>query len=375
MEIAKIDDAAFGDLIHLPKLYEQNKAACERAEAAVALAFEPWSKVDIKKIKPEEAEALLAPIIELRGQLLTAHEFFVNDRTPHTRKMSAIASVFIDLEKRIDIRRQQCAGAENAWVAEIIRRKKEQEDAAAAFLKEKQKEIDACAEIQKQILANFQVKFSEQITQMVDAFYKKSIEELDDYIKTLYDWLKTATIEYSVLLVGLEGTMGQILKASSGIKSKVESLYKDSLTKQIDDLADKVAGRKEQLRTNSAPPVEFTAENALNVADDLLSIVEDKQNADSLNAAFSSQAQVDLPAPSGRIKKKYVVESKEAMQAIMQSWVTFNMPLLSMEELNTKLSFMRTAAAQRLNDGHPPLEAKGLSIVEDVQTRTRREPR
>jgi hypothetical protein len=103
--------------------------------------------------------------------------------------------------------------------------------------------------------------------------------------------------------------------------------------------------------------------------------IEQTAQIDQVNAAFdvASKATPATEIAKGTVvKQKYQAKSHKGHVAIIQWWVANCMNLMTLEELQTKLSFMRTAADKSLNEGKGRIEADGLEVVEDYSTRTTR---
>lgn len=379
-ELIKISDEAFGELINLPRIYDKNKLRVDTFDAAAAQYFTPWSNVkDITKLTFEEGEALLTPLRKLRSKGADLETSINTERGPHTRKLTQIASVLISLESTVKIRTTQIAGAENAWQTELKRRADVTATATANALAASNKEIADVNAIVQQINTNFGYKTQAAIIAMGGKFNQQTADTLQGYVNSLTAWSNKVVFAWDIVMP-LTGTVEHIAKAQTQTLAVLTLEFPKQIKEAVQYLADLVPGRLIQLQEPAEQVVDVNtfASTVMETVNTMNAAAEVDATRQTLNAGFSAAAApVQQSAGSkGKVeKKKYLVESKEGMQAIMQSWVTYSMPLLSMDELNTTLSFMRTAAAKRLNEGHPELISPGLKVVDDIQTRAARTPK
>lgn len=361
----------FGKLVDLPRLAEANRLSIEAASNRTNQLIAPFRVLDIQTATIESLEAAIAPIRVLRAKLATTEQNINKTRMPYTQKMNEIISVFTGAEKEVHALFDMCKNADDDLQREISRRNKEAAEKNAKDLRDKQDKIDKVAAITKDIHRKFAVYLTETVVAMHTKFYTQSIDALPAFVKSLSGW--TPSFSFDAAIKDLTGEIDLIGQARLDTKRSLETEFVDSCISEREKLVDMLAGRLEQLKempeaTIEPPPdISFTA-------DDKESLIDDEVSKNKMNAAFetTTQAVVISSAKGKTVKQKYVVETHEAMKVLMQSWVTYNFPLLSVEELNTKLSFIRTAASERLNAGHPILEAKGLSVVEDIRTKTQR---
>lgn len=378
-ELIKINDDDFGNLVQLPGLYEKNLTRVAAAESAVAMYFAPWSAIkDIKTVSFETAEAILSPLRQLRTLAADLEVSLHAERSPHTRKMTAVAGAVIDLEKRTKVRVDQIAAAENAWQTELLRRSKAAKDAADKVTKDAQSKVTAIAAIVQQMNVNFGKNLIASVESMTTKFNEQTIESLPGWIGQLKKW-NGGSYDPNMLLP-YTGEVAHIQQALLDVGTLGDE-YLLRIRDAITYLEDCVPGRMAQLKTPNDTVGEVVRVNdfAATILADVAQrneITQQEEARDNLNASFGAGLSAPMQESAGAkgkvVKKKYLVESRQAIQAIMQSWVTYSLPLLSIEELNAKLSFMRTAAGERLNAGHPALEAPGLSVIDDIATRTQR---
>lgn len=371
--VAIINDEAFGDLIKLPKLAEAHKLSADNAKLTTDKYLAPWSKINIMTITVEDAEKIIAPIRTLRTKLAGTSKKIYDERSPHTKKMDAIGSVLIKNENSVKDDEARCKKVEDNWQLEIIRRNKVAADVAAAALTLKTAEINRKAQIATLINTKFGQDLTDKVVDMHKKFYSfTSPDELAVWLGKMKAW---TPIYLGVNTNHIEGDAKEIAETLESLSAGFKIEWVNRLVAERDGLIDLRAGRILQLDSGKATEVvvdvDKFADSVMSFVEQLNTSVKDDAIKDSVNASFDSAAIPIASSPVGkRVKKKYKADTMEALQTIMQSWVQYNMKLLSIEELNKKLSFMRTAADVRLNDGSPVLEAKGLSVVDDVSTRT-----
>lgn len=374
-EIAKINDEQFGKLIELPNLYTAAKASVSKATAFTEKIMQPWKAIaDLKKADLTEVEKIMEPIRVLRVKLAETIKKLNADRSPHTEKMHAIVSLFVAEEKSVESLFEQTKKAEDDLQAEYLRRKKDKENKAAKDLKDKQDKIDRVANIKQQINAWFGTLMTSKIVAIHEKFYSfADATPLKAWIDAMRSWTPAFA---GINTEGISGIAEEIIDAANTLLPTFTEEYVRRLRVERDNMVDMLAGRLLELEKNPVAKTVDVSEFASTVMSTVSAMNEAAQSdasKDKIDAAFDVTDSIGANSPGAKgakVKKKYKVESLEAMQAIMQSWVRYNMNLLSIDELNTKLSFMRTAADVRLNEGHPHLEAKGLSIVDDIRTRT-----
>ena len=375
-EIAKIDDFQFGELVNLPALAKAHKLSADNAKLATDKYLKPFEDIgDLSKADVTTVEAVLVPIRALRVKLDATEKKINGERSPHTQKMTQIASVLIANEKAVRDEFLRCKKADDDWQLELIRRNKVNADAAAAKLKAEQDKIERKAKIATAINAQFGSDLTTRIVDMHKKFYSfDNADALKAWIEKMRTWIPI----YNPLTLtnAIEGDAAEIQEVKNSLVPGFLKEYDARCTAERDNLVDMLPGRLDQLYIGAGAAevvvdVDRFASTIMGAVADMNQAVQDDAQKASINASFDSAAvPIESSAVGKRVKKKYKADTMEALRAIMQSWAQHNMRLLTIEELNKKLSFMRTAADVRLNEGSPVLEAKGLSVVDDVSTRT-----
>lgn len=374
LAVAQFDEK-FGELVKLPTLYKENLASVVKAEAFTDQLMKPFNSLDMATVEVEIMESALAPLRLLRAKLDTTEKAINVGRKPHTTYLNSLISLFTGLEARVKAKFTLIKNGEDAWQTELLRRDKAKVAADAKIVKEAQDKVNAIAAVTKQLNGRFIAALALTISNMTKKFYAQTADTLPAFVNSIKQWEPSFNMQ--AIVVDISGQADHIAQAILDSKDIFASEFIARCKKERDNLVDLKVGRIEQLKVSP----EFTPEARVDLSglsEQMNEAVEAGAAKDRLDASFQVTPGVLVVSAGGKgktVKKKYVVETPEAMQAIMQSWATFSMPLLSMEELNKTLSFMRTAASARLNEGHPPLEAKGLTVVDDISTRTTKIPK
>lgn len=381
-----IDDEAFGNLVHLPTLYEGNLATITGAKAYTAEILAPVKAVDIKTVDAVEMETLMVPVSELRAFLAEAKTEVEDGRKPHTQKMDAIKSLFTTVEKDFDKLDLEAQQQQIAWETEKRRRKKVADDKAALAIAKEQEAAKIRQDVTNAINRNFSTALIAEITQMSATYYTKSSDDLTVYGEALKEWEpELASDGYATMSPSRGYHPGNLSAAEvdaiytttfDGMFATLAAEWTARVTAERDRLVDLIPSRLTEIATgNTAAAAARQAVDAVNLKAEVLATVDAKTEAvelqtttANLSATFAhSAATPALTATKGtRVKQKYVLTLPAAFVPIIQSWVKNDMGLLSVEELAKKLSFMITAANAKLNAG-TTLTAEGLSTVEDVK--------
>jgi hypothetical protein len=384
----RIDDEAFVNFIHLPTLYAGNLLTVEGAKKYTAGILEPVKSVDIQKVEALEMESLMEPVAELRMFLAEAKKEVEDGRKPHTQKMDAIKSLFTAVEKDFDKLDHEAQTHQIAWETEKRRRAKVAADAAALSIAKEQEAATIRLHITNAINRNFSTALINEITEMSATYYNKSSDDLPAYGEALKGWepaLDADTYNHSIAVLSSpihsalhdgEERMKIFLSVTGDLYSTLSTEWAARVTAERDRLVDMIPSRLTEIAAGNTAAAE--ARQAVDLANVQAAVASDtaakteavelKATTAVLEAAFShSAATPALTKTKGaRTKQKYVLTLPAAFVPIIQSWVKNDMALLSVEELTKKLSFMITAANERLNKG-TTLTADGLSVVEDIK--------
>lgn len=377
----------FGGLIKLPNLYTEASNRLLNATNSANKFLElykvdNWEIADIDKIETE----WIPNIQKLRTKMSDAFKATFDGRSPYSKLFTDIVTSFTTIEKALQALEAKFAAIENAKEAEKLRRankvkadaKKKTDDANARVERIKALTVSANSQLGTIMRAG--------IEKMTQRFFDAITgEAVDAVLLELREW-KDKGINFTMSRIALTGNKDEVDEVIAANTVAFQAEYRQLLGKSVQSLVDMGPGRKEQLIAPSDVCAIVTSESFVDKMNASVSASVDTKNEaasteadrDIMNNGFDASVAVasanTTPAKGTRIKNKYVAKTHKAHQAIMQSWVTHNFPLLSIDELDKKLSFMRTAANDRLNDG-ALLEADGLTVVEDVRTSTSRTPK
>lgn len=377
---AKINDESFGELINLPRLFEEGQERVQKAKMAADYFMKPFNDVkNIAEIEMEAMELIMVNVRKVRGNLATLYDDLQAKRMPLTRKMDEIKGTMITLEKTVEDLVYDTKKAEDNWQIELRRRDKVKKDAAQKILDDEKIKIAGVASVVKQINEQYINFVALTLSGMTKKFADQTVDTLAVFVDGLKKWAPVALFDLAKMPgLSLDGQLEWIGQAMLDTKESLAADFKMRIKEAVDKLVDMVPGRIHELQTQIEPTTTFDlVGDVTSLVDTMNTVVDEAASQKSMNATFNNVAATLLAAPSAGLrgakqKKKYVVTTHEGMQLIIQSWVANNFKLMTMDELNTKLSFMRTAANVRLNDGTQVLAGKGIEVVDDISTRTQK---
>lgn len=387
-ELVVINDEQFGKLIQLPEIYAKNKARVEKATEYAATALVAVKLVDMKTVDPVAMEVFMEPVRKLRSLLSEAQKEILEERKPHTVKMDAIKSLFTGLEKSFDQLILDASTIEDKWELAKLERKREAENQKQIEINKNHEKIRLDTLIRKNIINAFAVHLATDVSKMISALEGKDEQALDSFEKGLKLWKPTlddfdakASVGYlGSLLFTKDETEAMALTIVSDMEDQLANDYAAKMNEQKNKIIEMIPSVKAQLVVN-APISDFVSKEIEHIKEEIKEESESKNEAaeatasiEKMNASFdASHAAVQTVSASKgtSFKKIYQPTTHKAFLSIIQSWITNTMSALTIEELNKKLSFMVTAANDRLSDGEK-LEADGLNVIDDVTTKKRR---
>jgi hypothetical protein len=385
-------------LSNLPDTLVANSSLADRAVAKVRADLGALTPGDITTVKVELMESNDAQLAGLQSKLKEAYNLMNERRSPFTRLFTEITSKFTAEEKKVVEIGNEVKALRDSWQREKARRNSIEQEKQAKELEKKQALIDAKTYIAKCIIDKFSTHAVAAIRRMHEKFYAQGAKELEAYAAALGKWspvLDAPTWDSFTQLIANskpqlitpEQHAELLREVCADQRPKLEKEWIESMTRERDGLIEMVASRKMELeriagdaeakRQTDERIAQEAAEReaqAKRDAEDKAQALEQAASVDSLNASFDVAAQstpVVGMAKGTVVKKKYQPKSHKAHVAIIQWWVKERMSSMTLEELQTKLSFMRTAADKALNEG-TIIEADGLEVVEDYSTRSSR---
>jgi hypothetical protein len=385
-------------LSNLPDTLVANSSLAERAVAKVRADLTDLTPGDITTVAVDVMENNDAQLAGLQSKLKESYNLMNERRSPFTRLFTEITSKFTAEEKKVVEIGNEVKSLRDSWQREKARRNAIVQEEAAKELEKKQALIDAKTYIAKCIIDKFSTHAVGAIRRMHEKFYAQGAKELEAYSTALGKWspvLDAPTWDSFTQLIANskpqlitpEQHAELLREVCADQRPKLEKEWIESMTRERDGLIEMVPSRKMELeriagdtdakRLADERIAQEAAEReaqAKRDAEDKAQALEQAASVDSQNASFDVAAQstpVVGMAKGTVVKKKYQPKSHKAHVAIIQWWVKERMSSMTLEELQTKLSFMRTAADKALNEG-TIIEADGLEVVEDYSTRTSR---
>jgi hypothetical protein len=385
-------------LNNLPDTLLQNSSLADRAVSAVSQALTPIKAIDITAIDVQTMEVHDATLATLQGKLKEAYTIMNDRRKPFTQLFDEIKSRFTTEEKKVVAIGEDVKALRDGWQKEKARRNQISQKEAEEKLQAQSALIEARTYFAKHIVDKFATAAVQAIQRMHSKFYSLLITELDAYAGQLKKWSGALDNDtWNSFLTGMINPKPQLLTGEkmqellnevvSEHKQKLSKEWQDRMIAERDGLIELVPSRKMELEriANDATAAKeandrIAAEQTQREADALREAKEREEalstqaEVEKVNNAFevaSEGAQVVGIAKGTVVKKKYQPKTHKAHVAIVQWWVTNCMAKMTVEELQTKLSFMRTAADKALNEGIT-ITADGLDVVEDYSTRASR---
>jgi hypothetical protein len=383
----------------MPAVLTANSSLADRAVATVSQQLSPILVIDLTAIDAQTMEAHDQELANLQAKLKDAYTLMNDRRKPFTQKMDDIKAMFITPEKKIMAIGEQVKGVRDRWQAEKAVRMKRAELEQQAALERQQALIEVKAFITAHIVDKFSTAAVHTIQRMHSKFNSMAADSLPTYANQLKGWSGVLEQDtWQTFLTGLINPKPQLLTSEkmqelldavvTEQKPKLFKEWQDRMIQERDSLVETLPSRlmeleriavdskaAEEAEERLAKEQEVRQLQASQEAMDRKNAIATSAEVETVNASFetASQATPVVGFSKGTVvKRKYQLKSHKAHIAIIQWWVTNCMGMMTLDELQTKLSFMRTAADKALNEGKGELMADGLEIIEDYSTRTTR---
>jgi hypothetical protein len=402
-----ISPERFGEFIKILDVVNQNRSSTLNAKVAyqnkmLAICEADPAKpgkfkfIDIKTVDAVKYEALIAPLARLRANLIMTEAAQKDRRKPFTDDFATIVSAFTTEEKETLGMAEKIKGIEDAWEKEKLRRTTAAKTTQTNAITKAQEAIDAATAFKQIINTQFASEVLLIITKLREAYYKQTLAAFDGYLVTLtaYNpvldpatWMRIYSHCIFTWTLHKPDEAAVIFdKAIADAKPVVETAWATKLTAERDRLIALAPARKtelEALAAGTTTPCAVTERIAEETKTTYTAVTqqaiqanlqaESTANVDKVTASFEvASAAPAVPTPPMKkgtaVKKKYKCTTHAAFEAIIKSWVKNEMPTMSIDDINIKLSFMRTAGNARLNAGEV-IEADGLIVEDDVSTR------
>lgn len=395
-EVIKIDDANFGELIQMPKIFEKNKMRVETAEVYTAQTLALVEGIDLTQVDGLEMEAKMAPIRELLDLLADAEREINAERKPHTQKMDDIKKLFTGLENRLGGLTEKAKAKVNAWEGEKYRRQQTAQKETQRLADKAEEKVRIKSRFIQSLNDGYTRAILAEILGMNKAFNSKTADELPTYGEALLNWTpemeeefvaeviraalppaahhdtnEITAIRHEATVEVVGGLRDQWRSRVSEDKQRLVDLIPSRITELQEAAANQdAADAMKQRETDEAAQLtqQVTQEGSA-----MQEVAESNQQTEALTAVANVAVQatpVVRMASGSSVKKKYKVSTHAGMVALLQSYVKNDLAKLTPDEVNTKFSFIRTACDKRLNQANPEeIKAAGLEVVEDITTR------
>lgn len=374
------------DLAQLPEILTANQSLCERAVAGMRIEL-PTNFAKLQVVAGDEIEA---KVNDLRTRAADAIKLNKERRMPFTKRMDEVKSLFTAAENAIAAEADRLKKWADEWNAEKGRRVVETQRQNELKLARDNAKFDFAKHITEQLNAFYTRIVSDSMSRMNAKFYDQNETTIAEYAAQLQAWIP----KFDVLSVKYGHEVHPLLTGEeiAEIKTKIEaehipimeSEYVATLRAERDRLIALVPARIEELKriANDAEAAKAAqkriekekAERAAELAKqeaERAAAAESEANANKMANAFEQAAIAPaVHVSAGTVqKKKYAPASHKEFIPVIQWWVANAMALMTVDELNKKLSFMLTAANKALNDG---TKIEGVPVVDDYSTRTKR---
>jgi hypothetical protein len=375
-ELSLVNNEQFGNLIHLPQILNDNKSRALKAQTAVNTKLQIVQAIDLTKVDAQEMEKHDVELADLQGRLKTQKDNMESARKPHTQFMDSIKTLFTAEEKIVDDLAVKIKVIRNNWQAEKGKRAAEEQKKRDEEIQKKQNEIKERSEKTSAYTNKVLTEIGRLLGLMNDKFNQHTAETIESYEATLK--------AYKPVLDGpsYEKVLGESTPLSGELFVQLSADYTNKLSTERDRLIELIPSRKAELIriANDAQAKKEAddriAREAKEREDALLAEAKEKEeavslgaDAESMNAVFdvASQAVPIVGISKGTVvKRKYQPTTHAQHISIIQWWVKNCMGQMTMDDLKTKLSFMRTAADKALNSGET---IEGVDVVDDYSTR------
>jgi hypothetical protein len=386
-QLQTIDNEQFGQMINLPNILQENRKSTTGATLATNQLNEKFSAANILDSSIQQLDALDSELNSMQVKLEATIKKQEEKRKPYTGFFDTVRSLFTAEEKAVGSLAQQIKNNRAIIAAEKNRRDKIAKAEQQKAIDKKNEEISIRATIREQYHAFYSNWSFNERNSTRDRFYAIDINGLN----TLKSKGAINTYPCSITFSFNESNVRSfhhtqqevlaILTQEVAVQNNDE--YKQQCIDYFNSLIDLIPSRIMELERIANDAELAKLANARIEAEKQAAELEQQQQtafrqqaiateatAETLEATFDTIATTEVieQAKGVKIKQKYKPVNHAGHIAILQWWVSNIMPSMSVEDLQTKLSFMRTAADKALNEG-TTIKNDGLEIIEDIKTR------
>lgn len=390
-ELQQIDNEQFGQMINLPTILNENRASTSGATLAVNKLIEEVEKIDIAKADIQALDAIDEKLITLQTKIVATVKKQEDKRKPYTGFFDSVRALFTAEEKAVGTLGNKLTEKRTAIAARKLQdqRKADAEKQKAVDKKNEEIRIRTC--VKDQIAAYINNALFDAKQELHSAFYAADlahVQKWEENVKNVPPLLKR--FDYSNFRLGIINFHDTEERLKIIHEEFTESFKDVEFLESYREYAAEILSLKHSriielqkiaTDTEAAEKAKQRQEFEAQQLKDQFTIQEQNNKqlhqadatAQQLEATFDIIAAAPIIEQSKgiKVKQKYKADSHAAHIAIMQWWTANILPTMSVEDLNVKLSFMRTAADKSLNEGNGSLVANGLTIIDDIKTRTR----
>lgn len=393
-QLTTIDQQQFGEMVKLPDVLKQNQLSRSNAVSAIQPLIDTLSAIDLTKVDAAQMEAHDVTLNDYQAKLSTTVDAMEGRRKPFTGFFDQVKSLFTAEEKTVKALQDAIKEIRNNWNKEKARRNAELEALRQKEQAKKEEAIQIKANYTTALTNKLFAEINSLVNNMVANFYSKGLDALDVYAKILADATPVYdTSQHNIIATGVALPLSQhndvqalCQEVHAGLFGSFSSEWVEKLSAERDRLLELVPSRKMELEriANDAQAKKEAEDRIKKEAEDRAAALakeqEERQGAvqanadiDKLNSSFdmaATAAPVVGLSKNTSVKKKCVITSHKQMAELLKWYVSSQLALMTVDEMNKKFSFIRTAYDKHVNDGGEVLQ--GVPLEDDYSTRTSR---
>jgi len=390
---------------NLGTVYRLNNELLAKAEAACKSKIEAAEQLDLTKVDAEKMEFIDQDLVALATKLSDAKTKCEERRKPATNALRDVVTAFTTIENSFENSKVRIKAIRDLWAKEKNRRQQVEAKKAQDKLNKEHEIINFRASVKIAIRKAVSEVVTNAIAKINKNFEGTTLENIEAFKKTMNDYKPGFTLDaynkaidsLSTPFAAIYNTDAEGLAVVSEVKpqsfEEMKGFYESSMNSAKDNVLSLIPGRIAQLEEIQAASKNKKKQAELKeAADKALAEQAEAHNQQILNyqlkasQADAEQAEIDkmgamfdnvpttggLTQSKGTVTKKcYEATSLAAWAAMLQLYITKQMPVMGLEEIEKKFGFVKTFAEKKLNEGEE-LKANGLKVVDDFSTRATR---
>lgn len=340
---------------------------------------------DLTTLNVIEGDKIEAQLMKVYSSQDTKLKEYKKERLDVTRRFDAIKKGFTSLESEVDSENQKLKTWVENYSAEKLRRKRVEEEKLEAERLKKEKENQLYNAMIEHYFNLSLISFRELKQKTENAYFgADTVEKLDNIVSRLKTNLSEekirATFQKQRDLNVFEIDGVQDLEKIAEAMPKIAENEKKYITEYYDlckYLVDFYPSQLEKIKTQDEEQRKLEAEKLKQkqAEDDakLEAELEAKKKAEAQAKAFEGLNESLQATPSVELgkgvstKMKYYPENHAELLKIIQWYIGSEYAKEDFEKLNSRLSFMRTAADKAMNDFGEVID--GVTAKEDIRVR------